>query len=99
MKNVKKIFLGLMFFTLTAVSPAQSETEYYLERIGNQLMYSRVPHDNCYVSSVVSKDPVEFAKKIQEYTLSKNKDITKIWHSYNEEKQEYVAIIYYHIIK
>ena len=98
-ENMKKIFLGLIFFTLTTVSLAQSETEYHLERIGNQLMYSRIPHNDCYVSSVVAKDPIEFAKKIQEYTLSKNKSITKIWHSYNEEKQEYVAIIYYYIIK
>ena len=57
MKNMKKIFLGLIFFTLTAVSLAQSETEYHLERIGNQLMYSRIPHNDCYVSSVIAKRP------------------------------------------
>lgn len=114
MKSIKKLFLCSVIFILTTVSVVGEVTSYdltneiryplekitsQLNEINSQLIYYRLKYDNSKVVSIVSKDPVEFAKKLEEYITSKNKTIFEIWHNFNEEKQEYVAIIYYNITK
>lgn len=98
---MKKILFGI-FMILTSITFSSDDISYELRDIASDTSFIRFKYfkyDEKKVVAVVSKDPSDFAKKIQAQTQDKNKEITEIWHSFNEEKQEYTAIIYYYLKK